>query len=239
MSNLLKSLKIALKKIPMVNYVVITIRNSLRNSFPGSKNYWEERYATGGNSGCGSYGQLAKYKAEFLNNFIKERGISSVIEFGCGDGNQLAYAEYPSYIGIDVAARAVKLCEQKFSKDKTKHFLCSLSESFEEKKASLTSDLSLSLDVIYHLIEDEVFEAYMQNVFSAASKFVIIYSSNFDQNNSTFHVRHRKFTDWVELQVPEWKLVLVEKNKYPYSGDNETGSLADFFIYQNCDAWSD
>ena len=34
--------------------------------FPGSQNYWRKRYAMGGNSGKGSYGKSAEFKAEIL-----------------------------------------------------------------------------------------------------------------------------------------------------------------------------
>lgn len=44
------------------------------------------------------------------------------------------------------------------------------------------ADLSLSLDVIYHLVEDEVFETYINTLFKSARRYVIIYSSNSDDN---------------------------------------------------------
>ena len=47
--------------------------------------------------------RLAAFKAEVPNDFVRARGIDSVIEFGCGDGAQLALAEYPAYVGIDVS----------------------------------------------------------------------------------------------------------------------------------------
>ena len=50
--------------------------------------YWSARYRRGETSGSGSYGENAKYKADFLNGFVQENGINSVIEFGCGDGAQ-------------------------------------------------------------------------------------------------------------------------------------------------------
>ena len=54
-----------------------------------SDQLWEKRYAKGGNSGAGSYGKLAVYKAKVLNEFIEENKneVNSVVEFGCGDGN--------------------------------------------------------------------------------------------------------------------------------------------------------
>ena len=39
----------------------------LSRRFPGSTDYWVERYQKGGNSGPGSYSELAKFKARVLN----------------------------------------------------------------------------------------------------------------------------------------------------------------------------
>lgn len=71
--------------------------------FGGSREYWEARYSQDGDSGSGSIGRLARFKAEFLNSFVLEHDVGSVIEFGCGDGRQLQLAEYPRYIGLDVS----------------------------------------------------------------------------------------------------------------------------------------
>ena len=39
--------------------------------------------------GQGSAGQLAAFKAEILNGFVKEDVVQSIVESGCGDGRQL------------------------------------------------------------------------------------------------------------------------------------------------------
>ncbi|MGD9858413.1 MAG: hypothetical protein AB7U20_26025 [Planctomycetaceae bacterium] len=64
----------------------------LRRKFTGSSDYWVRRYRKGRNSGGGSYGRLAEFKAQVLNDLVREHRIQTVIEFGCGDGNQLALA---------------------------------------------------------------------------------------------------------------------------------------------------
>ena len=84
--------------------------------------YWEQRYAKGKNSGSGSYNRLAEFKAEIINAFIGENNITTVIEFGCGDGNQLTLANYPNYIGFDVSPTIIKICKEKFQTSKTKEF---------------------------------------------------------------------------------------------------------------------
>lgn len=195
--------------------------------FSNSEDYWIHRYDRGGNSGGGSYNQLADFKAQVINEFVDQHGVGSVMEFGCGDGNQLQLGEYPSYVGFDVSPKAVAMCQQTFDSDSTKTF--KLLGDYDGE----TAELTLSLDVIYHLVEDEVFADYMNRLFDSSSTWVIVYSSNdasYDKDQAA-HVRHRNFTDWVEANKPAWRLQKHIPNKYPFKGDNKTGSFADFFIY--------
>ena len=200
-------------------------------SFIGSQEYWEQRYATGGNSGAGSYNRLAEFKAEVINNFIKENDIKTIIELGCGDGNQLSYMNYPSYIGLDVSKTIIKSCKDKFKEDKTKSFYIYDSFSCVDNHGLFTAELSLSLDVIYHLVENEIFESYMYQLFKSGSKHVIIYSSDFE-DDQVYHEKNRNFTKWVNSSIAGWTLVKKIKNKYPLdpSRRHDT-SKADFFIY--------
>jgi hypothetical protein len=195
--------------------------------FQGSKNYWEKRYSAGGNSGVGSYGQFAEFKAEVINNFVAKCGLRSVIEFGCGDGNQLTLAKYPTYLGFDVSKTSVLKCQKLFSGNGSKFFR--LMADYRGEKA----DVSLSLDVIYHLVEDDIFENYMMTLFNSSNKYVIIYASDSNNNleQKDEHVRHRKFTVWIKKNIPQWRLIEHIPNKYPYKGDYKKGSFSDFFIY--------
>ncbi|MDH3239924.1 MAG: class I SAM-dependent methyltransferase [Alphaproteobacteria bacterium] len=164
--------------------------------------YWEERYTSGGNSGVGSYGKFARFKADVINSFVEDNGIGSVIEFGCGDGHQLKLANYHRYTGLDISRNAIARCRDMFAHDESKTFL--LMDAYTDQKA----DLALSLDVIYHLIEDDVFEVYMHKLFDSATRFAIIYSSDIDENKGyeNSHVRHRKFTSWVKANIKGWSL---------------------------------
>jgi hypothetical protein len=198
-----------------------------RATFSGSRRYWEERYAGGGNSGVGSYSKFAEFKAEILNAFVAENHIASVIEFGCGDGNQLMLADYPRYTGIDVSKTAINVCQSKFGGDYSKSF------KTLELYAGETAELALSLDVVFHLVEDDVYEKYMDGICAAATKYVIIYSSNtYENDHKHKHIKHRKFTDWMEANASGWSLERHIPNKYPYMGDPEQGSFADFYIYK-------
>ena len=91
-------------------------------AFSGSARYWEPHHAQGRTSGASSYGALAQAKAIFPNEFVRTCEIGSVIEFGCGDGNQLLLADYPAYIGPDISRTAIELCQHHLAADPSKSF---------------------------------------------------------------------------------------------------------------------
>jgi hypothetical protein len=223
-------IKDIIKKIPIIGGIAKTVYRYCKEipTFSGSAKYWEDRYQGGGNSGAGSYNNLAEFKAEVINEFVKENNIETVIEFGCGDGNQLKYFEFKSYIGFDVSNTAISICKKLYKSDSSKQF--KLLELFNGEKAELT----LSLDVIFHLVEDEVYLDHMKKLFSSSEKYVIVYSSNYNEpenNRIAQHVKHRKFTDWIEENAPDFKLLKFIPNKYQFDGDGLRTSFSDFYIF--------
>jgi SAM-dependent methyltransferase len=223
-------------KIPILGPLT---RRALRKvalvGFENSPLYWEERYQKGRTSGDGSYGKLATYKAGIVNAYIQKEGIRSVIEFGCGDGNQLALLQSPSYIGLDVSSRAISLCRRRFQDDLTKSFFTYSPAGFVDNGRIFYADLALSLDVIYHLVEDEIFEKYMSDLFNSAAKHVMIYSSNdAGVDDVAPHVKHRVFTHWIEKNCVDWSLSFRLPNPFPYNGTypKEGTSFSDFYVYQ-------
>jgi len=193
--------------------------------FKSSEQYWNDRYNSKGNSGAGSYGNLAEFKSSVLNKFIDENKIQSVIEFGCGDGNQLLLSNYPIYDGYDISHSSISMCKKIFNNDKTKNFYHV--SQYNRKKY----DLSLSLDVIYHLVEDNVYRDYLKKLFDASNKFVIIYSSNNEKIRSDSpHVKHRNFMK----DIPSnFQCIKTIKNIYPYNiNHKKITSFSDFYIFR-------
>lgn len=224
-------MKKLLLRVPILNRLISYFYLKLKaivKPFKNSQDYWESRYQGGGNSGHGSYNDLCLFKAEVLNNFVSHNNIKTIIDFGCGDGNQLKFSHYPSYMGFDVSQIAIEKCRAEFKEDHTKTF------NHIHNYNNETADLCLSLDVIYHLVEDDVFEQYMNVLFKAATRYVIIYSSDTNEQQAIQapHVKHRLFSEWVTLHQPQWILENHIKNKYPYSINHPTGSFADFYFYK-------
>ncbi|MGY4502525.1 SAM-dependent methyltransferase [Bradyrhizobium sp. GM24.11] len=194
-----------------------------------SSQYWEQRYALGGNSGAGSYGRLAQFKAQTINEFVGHRGVQNVIEFGSGDGAQLELARYPAYTGVDISASAIEACRTRFKQDPSKRFLLASTREAQDARA----ELALSLDVIYHLIEDAVYDEYMTRLIAAAERYVCVYSSNVIKTAPALHVRHRVFTDWMTKKAPAWKLISKVDNPFPEDpGDPHGTSWADFYFFE-------
>lgn len=204
------------------------LKISIKRALFSASDYWQTRYSEGGTSGAGSYNHLAEFKAEILNRFVADKNIHSIIEFGCGDGNQLTLANYPSYRGYDVSSKAIDICRSKFGGDDSKIF--DVASNYDGAQA----DLAISLDVIFHLIRMRDFREYMNQLFSASKKFVAIYSSDTDVNrHSDRHVRHHNFSRWVTKYIPDWHLIDHIPNRYRYNGDQKTTSFSDFYFYQH------
>jgi hypothetical protein len=132
-----------------------------------------------------------------------------------------------------VSKSAVSLCMKRFNNDTTKSFLLYHPLYLIDNHKLLYAELGLSLDVLYHLIEDDIYEKYLKHLFKSSDKFIIIYSSDYEDSYGGGHVRHRNFTKFVSANFPNWSLIRKIINKYPYNKVSPEGtSSCDFFIYE-------
>ena len=209
---------------------VRAVRQVLREpQFQTSDQYWKARYRRHRNSGAGSYGRLADFKAEVLNEFVREHRIDSVVEWGCGDGNQQTLAIYPQYTGIDISPDAINLCTRRFKSDPSKRFMVNA----QAEKQRITASLAISLDVLYHLVEDSVFHNYMRSLFGSAERYVGIYSSDCDRPGHVPHVRHRSFSRWIADNAPNWHRIEFVANRYPYdAAEPDQTSWSNFGFFE-------
>ena len=203
-----------------------------RLAFRGSGRYWEDRYAKGGTSGAGSYGQQAEWKAEVANRWVRELGVTSVVDLGCGDGNQLSLADYPRYLGLDRSSTAIRRCIERYRDDPAKSFLRYEPGELSDPAGWLRGDLAVSMEVIFHLVEDHIFDDYMQRLFASAERFVLICSNSAPEQQLAPHMRYREFTVWVAENHPAWELVR-RVDPPPH-----LGLVASCFLYARQGAWA-
>lgn len=132
---------------------------------------------------------------------IEREAIRSVIDWGCGDGGQLALVRLPAaYVGVDISRTAVAKCRTLFP---SRRFAVVTLEDDPPKYCR--GELGLSMDVIFHLVKDHDFKVYLRRLFSNAERFVCIYGTDYDEPQRA-HMRHRHFTPYVGRYYPGWQL---------------------------------
>lgn len=167
--------------------------------------YWNRRYSEGRDSGEGSRGENAIRKAEYVNQVIARNGVQSVIDWGCGDGQVLQHiTTYVRYVGVDIARSVLN----KVSAQHPERFFI-LDEEDSEATFWLQADMSLSMDVMFHLVNDNDYVDYLNKLFNSARKLVLIYSTNYDGGRTSRHVLRREFTPDVREMFPHWDLAHV------------------------------
>ena len=192
-----------------------------------SAEYWKKRYAAGGNSGGGSYGALADFKAQSLNCFIQENSVNSIVEYGSGDGNQLGLIKVANYLGLDVSPDAIKRTNDNYATDPSKRFQLYDPDTFKTTPNE-QADMSISMDVILHLTEDARYEKYMGYLFKSGIRFIGIFNTATDKQleKMALHNRYRDHRNWI-TKNSEFVEVKVEMLPASIGYPTETG----FFYY--------
>lgn len=179
------------------------------------RDYWEKRYHRNGTSGAGSYGILAEFKGEVINNLIKEYNIFSTIEFGCGDGNQIQYINYKDYIGFDIAPSAINRCINLFAMDKDKTFLIYDPQKFNPE--DYNADMVVCLDVLYHIMDEDDFIKTLNHIFMCSNKLIVLYTIiSFDRSIycHSKSIKNRSIFNYIS-QYDNFKIKYIIKQKYP------------------------
>lgn len=149
-----------------------------------------------------------------------------------GDGNQLKMFNTTNkkYVGIDVSPTIINKCKVLFKKDTSKQFF-----EVKDYDKNIKVDLVLSCDVLYNLIDDNIYYSYLNNLFTFSSKYIIIYANDIDYNSTSQHVKFRKFTNFINTNYKEWELIQHIPNKYTQTiigQNNHKLGLSSFYIYK-------
>lgn len=164
--------------------------------------YWETRYAHGRGPGAGSVGEAGRMKAARVNELLT--GATSVVDWGCGDGGFLGLLDLDGigYLGVDVSASAIAKCVVRYGG--LHQFL--LARPGAQPAVAVGTDVALSLDVLYHLVDDDDYGDYLAAVFISASRRVVAHTTDYDAPASAPHVRHRAVTNDVAARYSGWVL---------------------------------
>jgi hypothetical protein len=179
---------------------------------------WRNRYSNDEFSGLGSRGDLLKFKVDFINEFIEEEEVKSILDFGYGDLHVALQLDIDEYRGIDIFD------------PKDDHGLTLINSRFDEYDGP-SSDVVLCLDVLYHILEDE--QDYMRRsldkMIEKADKFLIIYAQD-STNTGRFdreYTAHLYNSKWLQYMQEQTNFELTYQQDEPFDG-----SSAQFFVFE-------
>lgn len=163
-----------------------------------SKQFWNNRYATGGNSGYGSYGEQLAWKLGWLSGL----NIKTISEIGCGDfnfgKNLLDIYPYAKYTGEDFSDVIVEKNKKLFPEQT---FTTNLDEV-------PPADLLLCVDVLFHVLDGEELKKLLLELNYRWIKYLAITAYERDEYLGT-HVVVRKF-DYKQFGEPIIREVVEE-----------------------------
>jgi len=191
-------------------------------------NYWERRYSSGGMSNTQDvvdqhvFPTLYKWRSVWLRHIFKHATAEgrplSVLDLGVGDGRQafniLCGGQVESLTGLDVSWFTVHALENRLNSDRP--LGCADMDVYwydgfilPQEIHGLTFDVTLSLQVVFHLLEDALFERYMALLFMLAREVVVVHAPDIDDALPQIaHMRYRRFSSWVATWRPDWELKL-------------------------------
>lgn len=168
-----------------------------------AQEYWEGRYASGKTSGAGSRGLVAKQRADFINEFIQEHDIKSVVDWGVGDGYllELLSLKNDQYLGVDLSATAIGINMLRFGRYQWLKW-----NPLRSPYVTVEAEMALSIDVIFHLVSDHDYAAYMEALSASATRFLLVCSPDeeADPEISGEHILWRKWTPYIRTT---WEMI--------------------------------
>ena len=170
-----------------------------------TQQYWNHRYLEGRNSGYGSYDEQLTKKLKWLSGLP----IKSITDIGCGDfnfsSNLLKLYPKATYIGYDISDVIIKRNKGKYPYE------------FTTKFPHFNYDLTLCIDVLYHVLDDNEYAVLLINLKQALrfGKYLALTAYEKEQS-ADFHMKIRKF-DYKSFGKPIIrKIVEKEGSQYFY-----------------------
>lgn len=153
-----------------------------------SKIYRDNCWGSGGDSefysGYGSHEYSCVSKSiGFLNGFITDRNIKSVLDFGCGDFNIGSQIDVDMYYGTDVVKELIDYNQEKYGDERHQFILNDESYNFP------SVDLIIFKEVLQHLDNEKIKEILDNIIGKMSFKYILVLDSSLtDDVNENINV---------------------------------------------------
>jgi SAM-dependent methyltransferase len=136
-----------------------------------NRRFWNERYeslpALG--SGPGSRAHSAWIKRRLIERYIAERGVRSILDFGCGDMFWFpATASGIAYTGVDISDVIIASNRQRLPHCEFLH------HDIAAAALQRNADLVTCFDVLIHQLEPRQFRSMLANVLASTKHLALI-----------------------------------------------------------------
>lgn len=163
-----------------------------------------------GGSGGGSSPEVTVQYRELLQNFLKEKGIESVVDFGCGDWQFSKLIDWSGvlYFGFDCVESVIQRNAKEYGSPDI-IFHCS-----NEDTAIIPADLLILKDVLQHWTNKDV-EAFLKRESGKFKYILITNNSNQTEDNQDSadpHIHTRALSARFEPLKQFDPVILLETN---------------------------
>lgn len=130
--------------------------------------YWDRRYARGGNSGDGSIGRYRKWKWGIIHRYAPD--LTNVVDIGCGDLRFWGDVIPKQYVGVDISEIVI-----------TKNTLRHPRNNFITSPAEITipgiqAPTVLCLDLLFHIMDDTAYTQILGNLCRYSTDLIFIFT---------------------------------------------------------------
>ena len=135
--------------------------------------FWGRNASGEGSSGPGSTEEVTREYRRFLETLVREEGIASVVDAGCGDWEFSQYIDWgeADYLGIDVSSVVLDRLHTRYLRPKVRFQQGSVVDVLPP------ADLLIVKDVLQHLPNEDVMQFIRNNLQRGRYKFAVLTNS--------------------------------------------------------------
>jgi hypothetical protein len=161
-----------------------------------------------GSSGNGSSITYNYPYIKFLREFIKDKGIRSVVDLGCGDFRcgKVIYDDLPvKYTGYDAYDKVIAFNQTRFEESATKYTF--IHQDFCHNQDLQKADLCIIKDVLQHWSNEEIYAFMDKLIASRLYSYILICNCKPCANDLKNKKEDIITGDWRPLAVNEFPLL--------------------------------
>jgi len=194
-------------------------KKELGQTFNGiySRGDWAKNSEGKGTSGSGSTLDITREYRAYIEEFIKNHHVRSVVDAGCGDWefSSATNWNHARYLGVDISTDVIRVVKKKYQKEGVSFKVGDVTESLP------SADLLLCKDVLQHLPNALVIKFIKNNLKHGKYKWAIL-TNDPGGNNSDIQVGGYRLID---LRAPPFSVEGLKDLPIKFGGQGKLAQI--------------